>query len=84
MTTQPPPEDSIPKKPSARRTPTRKTPDGTPVNQILLGDCVEVMDSLPAKCADLVFADPPYNMQLGGDLWRPNMTKVDAVNDPWD
>ena len=74
----------MPKKPSARRTPTRKTPDGTPVNQILLGDCVEVMDSLPAKCADLVFADPPYNMQLGGDLWRPNMTKVDAVTDPWD
>ena len=33
---------------------------------------------------DLVFADPPYNMQLGGDLWRPNMTKVDAVNDSWD
>ena len=79
MTTQP-----SPKKPSARRTPARKTPDGTPVNQILLGDCVEVMNALPAKCADLVFADPPYNMQLGGDLWRPNMTKVDAVTDPWD
>ena len=79
MTTQPPP-----KKPSARRIPARKTPDGTPINQILLGDCVEVMNALPAKCADLVFADPPYNMQLGGDLWRPNMTKVDAVNDPWD
>ena len=42
------------------------------------------MNSLPPKCADLVFADPPYNMQLGGDLWRPNMTKVDAVTDPWD
>ena len=79
MTTQP-----SPKKLSARRTPARKTPDGTPVNQILLGDCVEVMNALPAKCADLVFADPPYNMQLGGDLWRPNMTKVDAVTDPWD
>jgi len=79
MTTQPPP-----KKPTARRSPARKTPDGTPVNQVLLGDCVEVMNALPAKCADLVFADPPYNMQLGGDLWRPNMTKVDAVNDPWD
>jgi len=79
MTTQPPP-----KKPSVKKTPARKTPDGTPVNQVLLGDCVEVMNALPAKCADLVFADPPYNMQLGGDLWRPNMTKVDAVNDPWD
>jgi len=84
MTTQPPLKDPIPKKPSARRTPARRTPDGTPVNQILLGDCVEVMNALPAKCADLVFADPPYNMQLGGDLWRPNMTKVDAVTDPWD
>jgi len=79
MTSQPPP-----KKPSVKKTPARKTPDGTPVNQGLLGDCVEVMNALPPKCADLVFADPPYNMQLGGDLWRPNMTKVDAVTDPWD
>ncbi len=79
MTSQPPP-----KKPSVKKTPARKTPDGTPVNQVLLGDCVEVMNALPPKCADLVFADPPYNMQLGGDLWRPNMTKVDAVTDPWD
>ncbi len=62
----------------------QKTPTDVPVNQILLGDCVEVMNALPPKCADLVFADPPYNMQLGGDLWRPNMTKVDAVTDPWD
>src|ERR687885_426536 len=55
-----------------------------PVNQILLGDCVEVMKSLPDRCIDLIFADPPYNMQLGGDLWRPNMTKVDGVEDAWD
>ncbi len=55
-----------------------------PMNQILLGDCVDVMNALPPKSVDLVFADPPYNMQLGGDLWRPNMTKVDAVTDPWD
>lgn len=55
-----------------------------PVNQVLLGDCVEQMNALPEKCADLIFADPPYNMQLQGDLWRPNMTRVDAVNDPWD
>ena len=56
-----------------------------PVNpQVLLGDCVAQMNALPDKCADLIFADPPYNMQLQGDLWRPNMTKVDAVNDPWD
>src|ERR1700712_4901741 len=54
MTTQ-----SSPKKPNARRTPAGKTPDGTPVNQVILGDCVEVMNALPAKCADLVFAAPP-------------------------
>jgi len=68
---------------STRRT-AKQPPADVPVNQILLGDCVEVMNALPPKCADLVFADPPYNMQLGGDLWRPNMTKVDAVTDPWD
>lgn len=55
-----------------------------PVNQILLGDCVEIMESLPEKSVDLVFADPPYNLQLGGELWRPNNTKVDAVDDAWD
>ena len=79
MTTQPPP-----KPPRTSRAAAKKLPPDVPVNQILLGDCVEVMNALPAKCADLVFADPPYNMQLGGDLWRPNMTKVDAVTDPWD
>lgn len=79
MTIQPPP-----KTPRARRTAAQKALNDAPINQIILGDCVEVMNALPPKCADLVFADPPYNMQLGGDLWRPNMTKVDAVNDPWD
>ena len=55
-----------------------------PLNRILQGDCIETMNALPEKCVDLVFADPPYNMQLRGDLWRPNMTKVDAVDDDWD
>lgn len=55
-----------------------------PLDQILLGDCVEIMNSLPERSVDLVFADPPYNMQLNGDLWRPNMTRVDAVDDAWD
>ena len=79
MSTQP-----TPKPPRARRSTVKAPPADVPTNQILHGDCVEVMNALPAKCADLVFADPPYNMQLGGDLWRPNMTKVDAVTDPWD
>lgn len=55
-----------------------------PLNQILKGDCVEVMNSLPEKSIDLIFADPPYNLQLQHDLHRPNMTKVDAVDDEWD
>ncbi|MBN1995573.1 MAG: site-specific DNA-methyltransferase [Anaerolineae bacterium] len=55
-----------------------------PLNQILQGDCVEVLNALPEKSVDLIFADPPYNLQLQQELWRPNMTKVDAVNDDWD
>ncbi len=55
-----------------------------PINQVLLGDCIELMDSLPAGSIDLIFADPPYNMQLSGDLFRPNQSKVDAVDDRWD
>jgi len=55
-----------------------------PLNQIITGDCVEVLDSLPENSVDLIFADPPYNLQLRNDLYRPNMTKVDAVDDGWD
>jgi modification methylase len=51
---------------------------------ILLGDCLEMLKSLPDKSVDLVFADPPYNLQLGGDLLRPDNSKVDAVDDDWD
>lgn len=55
-----------------------------PVNQILAGDCIEVMNSLPENSVDLIFADPPYNLQLRGDLHRPDNSKVDAVDDHWD
>ncbi len=55
-----------------------------PVNQILQGDCVEVLNALPSHSIDLVFADPPYNLQLQNELYRPNLTKVDAVDDDWD
>lgn len=54
------------------------------LDQIIEGDCVERMKALPAGCADLVFADPPYNMQLRGELRRPDQSKVDAVDDHWD
>jgi len=53
-------------------------------NVILQGDCIELMNSLPARSVDLVFADPPYNLMLGGELLRPNNTKVDGVDDDWD
>ena len=51
---------------------------------VIEGDCVARMIALPEGCADLVFADPPYNMQLRGDLHRPDQSKVDAVDDHWD
>src|SRR5260370_13614150 len=52
--------------------------------RIFIGDCVAEMAKLPAESVDLVFADPPYNLQLQGDLKRPDDSRVDAVNDDWD
>ncbi len=67
---------------------TVKTPDtgarALPVNQIIAGDCIEVMRGLPEGSVDLIFADPPYNLQLRGDLHRPDNSRVDAVDDAWD
>src|SRR3954462_6055317 len=51
---------------------------------VIEGDCVERMKALPEGFADLIFADPPYNMQLRGELHRPDQSKVDAVDDHWD
>src|SRR3954466_7569215 len=51
---------------------------------IIQGDCIEAMNALPEKSVDLIFADPPYNLQLGGDLLRPDNSRVDAVDDHWD
>lgn len=55
-----------------------------PLNTILEGDCIEAMNSLPEASIDLIFADPPYNLQLKGTLHRPDNSKVDAVDDAWD
>ncbi|MFC1961386.1 DNA methyltransferase, partial [Chloroflexota bacterium] len=55
-----------------------------PLNHIIQGDCLEVLPTLPAASVDLIFADPPYNLQLRQELWRPNNTQVDAVTDEWD
>ena len=55
-----------------------------PLDRIIVGDCIAAMRALPAKSVDAVFADPPYNLQLGGDLNRPDGSHVDAVTDEWD
>ena len=55
-----------------------------PINQILHGDCIEILSTLVENSVDCIFADPPYNLQLQRDLYRPDMSKVDAVDDGWD
>src|SRR5262245_4658325 len=55
-----------------------------PLDTILEGDCIAEMARLPDKSVDMIFADPPYNLQLGGDLFRPEGGKVDACDDEWD
>jgi modification methylase len=55
-----------------------------PLDTLLQGDCIAIMRSLPAASIDMIFADPPYNLQLGGDLFRPEGGRVDAVDDAWD
>jgi modification methylase len=64
----------------APRAPFQATASG----RIIVGDCVAQMAALPAASIDLVFADPPYNLQLKGDLKRPDDSRVDAVDDDWD
>ncbi|MTW16743.1 modification methylase [Rhodoplanes serenus] len=65
------------------RTP-RLTPRPASSFRVVTGDCVAEMAKLPAASVDLVFADPPYNLQLQGDLKRPDDSRVDAVDDAWD
>lgn len=54
------------------------------INRIHPGDCIELMRQLDEESVDLIFADPPYFLQLKGELYRTNQTKVDAVTDEWD
>jgi site-specific DNA-methyltransferase (adenine-specific) len=58
--------------------------ENLPINTILSGDCREILPTLPENSVDLVFADPPYNLQLQNELYRPDMSKVAAVEDGWD
>jgi modification methylase len=55
-----------------------------PLDAVIVGDCVAELSKLPAGCVDLVFADPPYNLQLEGALSRPDQSVVDGVDDAWD
>jgi modification methylase len=73
----------IAEQPAALR-PARMAKRALPLDTILVGDCVAEMARLPDKSADMIFADPPYNLQLGGDLFRPEGGRVDAVDDDWD
>ncbi|OQW72331.1 MAG: modification methylase [Proteobacteria bacterium ST_bin13] len=67
------------------RTPSAAPIDAAlPLDTIIMGDCIAAMRSLPAKSVDMIFADPPYNLQLGGDLSRPDGSHVDAVTNDWD
>ncbi len=63
---------------------TTKGASALPLGTILTGDCIEEMRALPDACVDLIFADPPYNLQLKGELHRPDNSHVDAVDDHWD
>jgi modification methylase len=55
-----------------------------PLDSLIMDDCIAAMAGLPDACVDMVFADPPYNLQLGGDLFRPEGGRVDAVDNDWD
>ncbi len=54
------------------------------LDSIIKGDCVAALEALPDQSVDVIFADPPYNLQLGGMLTRPDQSQVDAVDDEWD
>ncbi len=78
----------MPRGGASRRTPRLIPANAFPANEqssrIVSGDCVAALAAMPAASVDLVFADPPYNLQLQGDLKRPDNSRVDAVDDDWD
>jgi modification methylase len=55
-----------------------------PLDRIIVGDCIEALGALPEASVDLVFADPPYNLQLNNELFRPDNSRVDGVDEDWD
>jgi modification methylase len=68
----------------ARSGPPAIKPASLPVNKIIIGDCIKELAQLPPECADLVFADPPYNLQLESGLSRPDQSIVAGVDEDWD
>ena len=75
---------SAPAPRTGRKAPLSVLPPSLPLNEILLGDCIANLEKLPPESVDVVFADPPYNLQLEGALTRPDQSRVDAVDDDWD
>ncbi len=71
-------------RPMAKHPKLKLAPPTLPLDTIIQADCVTAMAALPDKSVDMIFADPPYNLQLGGDLFRPEGGRVDAVDDAWD
>src|SRR3954463_1871697 len=69
---------------AARELKSATPPKALHLDTIIEGDCIAAMNALPPGSVDMIFADPPYNLQLQGDLHRPNNSKVDAVDDAWD
>ncbi len=70
--------------PAKKKNKGAKNSAGEFLDKIIIGDCVKAMAKLPDECVDLIFADPPYNLQLGGDLTRPDNSRVNGVDDDWD
>ena len=78
-------QDSAAARPTSRSAPrASRPPANLPLDQVIEGDCREVLGGFPPESVDLIFADPPYNLQLSQELWRPNQTLVDAVDAEWD
>jgi len=70
--------------PTRRRRSRSERPATLAVDRIISGDCIAAMAALPDESVDMIFADPPYNLQLGGQLFRPEGGRVDACDDDWD
>src|SRR5580704_13981484 len=64
--------------------PVSSAAEALPLDRILIGDSIRILSELPTASVDAVFADPPYNLQLNGELHRPDNSRVDGVDDEWD